>query len=750
LLDFGLAKLIDRAPPESGPRRPTDVGAGFSRPDPAMSPTITSPAMMTGAGMILGTATYMSPEQAKGRPADTRSDIWAYGCVLFELLSGRRAFEGEDVSDTLANILKREPDWSALPRDLPPAMRTLLRRCLEKDRQRRLPHIGVARLEISEQLSGAAEPVAAVTARTGRERLAWTLAGLAILATVAVSVAYLRDTPPTAALVRFTVAPPFGATRPNGEPFAVSPDGLTVAFGANDTGGVERIFTRRIDQADAQLLAGTDNARAPFWSPDGSALGFFKEGSLYRIDLDGGAPRRLCDVTGGTRGTVSGTWGTTGAIVFAASGTALWRVSETGGTPAPVTSLDVGSNEVSHASPSFLPDGRHVLFLALAAGQVTGGIWAVAIDDPKRTRIVESSGGAAYAGGWLLTTAGLTSRGLLAQAFDPVRLTLTGAARPVRDRLSGATTSGGPGFSVSLNGALAVDRPPPMTRQLTWMDRVGRVLRTVRPVASISDFGLAPDERRVAAGVTDAASGRRDLWLFDPPREEGTRLTFQVDARRPMWDLDGRHVYFTTNPNFELWSLAVGAVEPQRFDNPGRFSHFEDITRDGRSLIFRSLEAPPSIWVQRVGGPGERRALVQGAFGATQARVSPNGRWLAYTLGLPGGQEVVVEPFDRPGDRFQISRTGGMGAIWRVDSGELYYEATDGLMAVTLAERSGALEIGTPQKLFTVHTQGYAANQPHNVEVAANGQKFLVNAIVGGSDNVPIEVTLNWTAGMKK
>lgn len=284
------------------------------------------------------------------------------------------------------------------------------------------------------------------------------------------------------------------------------------------------------------------------------------------------------------------------------------------------------------------------------------------------------------------------------------------------------------------------------------MDRVGRVVETIGPGAAIKDFWLAPDERRVAANITDVDSLKTDLWLFDPQREGGSRLTFQVDTRQPQWDLDGRRMYFTTMPGFGLWTQAVGATEPERFENPGGFFHFEDITKDGRYFVFKQQgeRTPAAIWIQRIGSPSERRAIVQSQFAATQPRVSPDGRWLAYTLQLPRGPDVFVHPFDRPGDRIQVSRTDGTGAIWRGDSRELYYEGTDGLMAVAMTERGGALDVGTPQKLFTLHTQGLVANQPHNVEVAASGQKFLVNAIVGDSDNVPLEVTLNWTAALNK
>jgi len=429
------------------------------------------------------------------------------------------------------------------------------------------------------------------------------------------------------------------------------------------------------------------------------------------------------------------------------------QVPDTGGTPTPVTTLDAAAKEVAHQWPWFLPDGRHLLFLAMPEGQTRGTIWATAIDDPARTRIVESSGGAVYAAGWLLSTTP-TPRSLLAQAFDPERLTLQGAPQPIRDQLSAANSGGTPGVAVSSSGVLIVDRPPPTVSQLVWMDRSGRELARVTPPANLNEFALAPDERRVVAAIRSADAGTRTLWLFDGLRPEGTRLTYEGGASRPLWALDGRHIYFTapsltTTSTFGLSVLAVGATAPTAFEQPGPFVHFEDATRDGRFIVFKSLKAPSEVWIQRVGS-AERRPLVQGQFPATQSRVSPDSHWLAYALGVPSGVEVFAQPFDRPGDRIQVSVQGGIGPTWRDDGRELYYEGPEGLMAVSMTERDGALTAGTPQKIFAIRTQGQVINQPHNVEVAAHGQKFLVNTIVGDSDNAPLEVTLNWTTALKK
>ena len=738
VLDFGLAKAMEPA-------------AG-SLPSMSQAPTITTPAMMTGVGMILGTAAYMSPEQAKGRTVDRRADVWAFGAVLYEMLTGQRAFAGEDISDTLANVLKVEPDWERLPADVPARIRQVLRACLQKNARQRIEGAQDVRLALEGAFDIAvpqtAIPAPVVERRRAREYVAWGLATMATLLAIGVSVVYQRAPRQATTLVRFSVAPPADVVRPVGAGFDVAPDGQTLAFAARGADGVFRIFVRRLDAAEAQPLAGTERAaalEALFWAPNGRSVGFAREGGLYRVGLDGSAPIRLCDVPGNTfRG---GTWGSRGVIVFASAVGGLLQVPDTGGTPAPVTTLDAEAKEVAHLGPWFLPDGRHVLFLALAAGQVRGVIWATSIDDAARTRVVESSGPAAYTAGWLLSTTG-PPRGLLAQPFDAERLALQGTPQPIRDRLPLANTAGIRGFAVSSSGVLIVDRPPPTVSQLVWLDRTGREVATMGPRASIPSFALAPDERRVVAQVTDNDAARSDLWLFDAGRENGTRLTYEGDITRPLWALDGRRIYFT-GINFQLRTLTIGATAATAFENPGPFIHFEDVTRDGRYLVFKSLNALAEVWIQRV-GTAERRALVQGPFRATRPRVSPDGRWMAYTLDLPSGTEVFAQPFDRPGDRIQLSVKGGLGPVWRDQGLELYYESPEGLMAVPMTERGGALEAGTPQKLFPIRTQGNVRNQPHNVEVAAHGQKFLVNAIVGDSDSAPLEVTLNWMAGLKQ
>jgi eukaryotic-like serine/threonine-protein kinase len=731
VLDFGLATVTQ--------------ASGESQEDPNRSPTLTMRA--TQAGMIMGTAAYMSPEQAAGKPVDKRADIWSFGVVLWEMLSGQRMFDGETISDTLADVLRAPIDFDKLPKTTPHSVRVLVKRCLDRDVKSRLRDIGEARVAIQNVGKEPEAPVRPAKTTWSSGRLPCIAA--AVLAVVAAGTSWIayRSTRPADTLVRFTVPPPPDAERHALADFAVSPDGQLLAFTAEGADGVSRIFVRRFDTAETQPLAGTERATDLFWAPDSRSLGFAKESGLYRSDPGARQPKRLCDVP--ANGLYGGTWGSGGVIVFASQANGLFRIPDTGGTPEPVTTLDSAAKEGGHVGPWFLPDGRHLLFLALAVGQTRGIIWATSIDNRERTRIVESSGPAAYADGWLLFTTA-APRVLVVQPFDPKQLRLHGVPQPVRDRLPGPTTGGSRGFAVSESGSLVVDRPSPIMSQLEWMDRTGRTVATLGPRAGIRSFALAPDERRVVAAVQDYDAGRSDVWLFDAEREGGTRLTYEGSVMRPLWAPDGRHIYLTEVQPFGLRTLALGAPQATVFENPGRFRLFEDVTRDGRYLVFKSSPPLSEIWIQRVGSAGERRALVQGPFAAMQPRVSPDSRWVAYTYNIPSGSEVFVQPFDRPGERIQVSVKGGGGPVWRDDGRELYYEGPEGLMVVPMNERSGALEAGTPQKLFSIHTQGGVVNQPHNVEVAAHGQKFLVNTIVGDSDNVPLEVTLNWTAALKK
>jgi Tol biopolymer transport system component len=738
VLDFGLAKALDPA-------------AGSSAT--AMnSPTLSIHA--TEAGVILGTAAYMSPEQARGKAVDRRTDIWALGCVLFEMMTGKRAFRGDDATDTIVAVVSKEPEWSTLPSSTPVGVHRLLRRTLEKDPKRRLDSAAAVRLEIDEALapSSSPMPVGGATAVSRSHRL-WNAAIVGALLLVAAAVTltwYPRTAERGDPTVRFRVLPPLGVVRPTQGDFSAAPDGGAVAFVARNAGGQTQIFVHHFDEAEGKPLPGTEGAVSPFWAPDSQSIGFAKQGVLYRSDVGGGPPRRLCDLP--TSMLFGGTWSSRGVIV-AATSTGLIRVPDTGGAAMPITTLDAAAKEGTHAGPFFLPDGQHVLFLALATGQTVGTVWATAIDDPSRTRIAESHGPAEYADGWLLTTNG-PPRVLVVQPFDANRLQLSGSPQMVRDRLSNARTNGVTGFAATGAALLVVDRPAPIQNQLAWFDRTGKLLGTVGPRGTINVFALAPDERRVVAQLADEESQKRDFWLFDGDSTSATRLTHDGATKlKPIWTNNGHYVHYSerTTAGLELRRLAVGSTAPTPLPNPGGFSAFNEITRDGRYFLMQSLAvSPQSIWLQDANNPEIRRPLVSGIYSSTQPRVSPDNKWLAYTVVLPSATEVFVQPFDRPGERRQVSVKGGVGAIWRDDGRELFYEGQEALMAVSIAGEAGSLKAGPPRKLFPIRTHGMLSTQPQNFEAGAHGQRFLVNTVVGETSNASLEVTLNWTAGLKK
>jgi hypothetical protein len=404
VLDFGLAKLAE----VSGSGHVTSGGANLS-----LSPTITSPALMTGAGIILGTAAYMAPEQARGKAADKRADIWAFGCVLFEMLTGRRPFEADEVSDTLAMVLMKEPDWSLLPVATPPSIRTLLRRCLQKDRKRRLPDIGSARLELDEAMSAPPsemvpqmQQVPASTIRS--QRLAWATAALAMVVALAIgTVHFTEGRPEVASSTRFPVAPPPNAVFPAivgyATAMALSPDGRKIVFQvASQPGDRIKLAIRFFDRDEAQELSGTDDARGPFWSPDSRFVGFFTvDGKVKKIDVAGGPPQVVCDLPPSPRN--AGTWNRDGVILLAQNTGPLMQVPAGGGTPSPVTRVDSASNEVMHLSPWFLPDGRHFLYSAWTLSAAAGGtIYVGSLDDSTKTQVGTSDSKAIYGDGRLV------------------------------------------------------------------------------------------------------------------------------------------------------------------------------------------------------------------------------------------------------------------------------------------------------------------------------------------------------------
>ena len=545
VLDFGLAKAMETT--------------GASSASASMSPTLSLHA--TQAGIILGTAAYMSPEQARGAAVDKRADLWAFGVVFFEMLTGRRLFEGGTISDTLAAVLMKEPNWTALPPNTPAPLRRLLRRCLEKDRKRRLDSAADARLEIDDALTTPATVATAASGKPGtRGTLGWVVAGVAVLGlstALVPAVRHVLEPAPDVTVRRFTFEPPLMA---NSNFVAVSPDGRRIAFTANGPGNTPVLWVREMDAVAARVLAGTEFANGPFWSPDSRSIVFAANSKLKRIDLAGGAPQTLCDAPN----TTGATWNDQGVIVFS-NNNMLYRVSASGGQPSKLLDLDASKQETSHAYAFFLPDNKRVLFTAWSSDPSKRAIDVVSIETGERVRVVDAASMAVYSpAGFLLYQRSGT---LMAQPFDAERAVVTGNAVPIAEELSYSTITGRSSFSVARNGTLVYTAGTlaAANRQLSWLDRSGTLLGTVGNPDSYRQVRLSPDERRIVYDRLNSG-GDYDLWLLDVSSSIASRFTADpgndVD---PVWSSDGRQVAFTSTRGGkqDVYIKTIGASQDE-------------------------------------------------------------------------------------------------------------------------------------------------------------------------------------------
>jgi len=736
VLDFGLAKLAD----------PAHAPAS----DLSLSPTITSPAMMTGVGMLMGTAAYMSPEQAKGRPADKRSDMWAFGCVLYEMLTGTRPFEGDDVSDTLAAILRGEPDWSALPVRVPGSIRAVIRRCLEKDRRKRVADIAAALFALDEHASlGGFATV--LPRRPLWRRVVTPLAAALVTSTVVGDgIWFIMRTPATAPEMRVEITTP-ETTDPSS--FAISPDGRRLVFVAS-ADGQSRLWLRPLDGVSAQPLAGTDGAGYPFWSPDSRSVGFFAGSKLERIDIGGGPPQALADSA--PRG---GTWNPGGIILFAQSTAGpLLRVLASGGEAVAATKLEAG--QTGHRFPRFLPGGRQFLFYAVGTSDVQG-IYLGSLDSPETTRLAVADAVGVYVPpDWLL----FVRRGtLVAQRLDLARGELTGDLVTVADPVSVDGGTNIAALSVSAAGLIAYRSGGTSGRQLTWFDRSGKALGMLGAIDdnALSYPRLSPDGRRVA--VYRVVQGNVDIWLLDAVR--ATRFTFDPSLDRfAIWSPDGSRIVFDSirkgHRDLYLKPSNGAGSEEVLVESPQDKSPY-DWSADGRFLLYGVTNDPKTgydLWVLPVGGDRKPFVWLNASFSERQSVFSPDGRWVAYASNESGRFEIYVRPFQgasataprTASGQWQVSTTGGIWARWRPDGKELYYIAPDGKMMAAPIEVSGTtLNAGAPVALFQTRIVGGGTNIDlgRQYDVASDG-RFLINTVL---DDVPSPITLlqNWNPPAK-
>jgi serine/threonine-protein kinase len=764
VLDFGLAKAFEPA--------------GVLSANATTSPTLSLHA--TQAGVILGTAAYMSPEQAKGKPVDRRADLWSFGCVLFEMLTGRQPFVGETTSDVLAKVIERDPQWSALPATTPASIRTLLRRCFEKDPRRRLDSAAVARMEIDDvsRPTPLEEHAAGIDVRAARWRwpswaalaLAAAAAGVAVIATWA---ATRRPAASPSPLARFSITLP--AAQPlafsiNDCDIAIASDGTHLAYTAGDQA---QLMVRSLDQLEAVPLAGITNARSPFFSPEGGWIGYFdrldeglttgpggQRGSLKKVRTSGGPPITIASVTGGSRGA---TWATDGSIIFATNdvSTGLLRVSADGGEPQILTKLDTANGERDHYFPSLLPDGHGVLF-TIDRGGGDGGISnrQVAVLDLKtgaRKTVIRGGGQAEYVETGHLVYA--NGGALWAVRFDPASLTVSGESVPILEHV---LTLGAAGFAVSSRGTLlyvpAGGRTP---RSLVWVTRRGVEEPIPAPPHIYSEPRLSPEGKRVALNI---AEPRSQIWIWDIVREALTRLTFgNYESFWPAWTPDGRYLVFGSvldgAANLQRRAADGSGAEERLLTSP-RQQRVNAISPDGTRLVFEEHKpsADYDFMLLHLDGTKRVEPLLQTPFDERNAAISPNGRWMAYESNETGQSQVYVRPFPNVADgRYQVSIAGGRTPLWSPDGRELFFVNRTTVLTARVQSTS-SFAAGTPTILFdnpSILVDGRLIESGTNrmFDVSPDGQRFLMIKQSGADGTfapASIVVVQHWVEELKR
>jgi eukaryotic-like serine/threonine-protein kinase len=731
VLDFGLA---------------TSGGTGGTGSDPNLShsPTLTHQA--TRAGVILGTAAYMSPEQARGKVVDRRTDVWSFGCVLYECLTGRQLYQGETVSDLIARILERDPDWNALPANTPPRLRELLKRCLRKDPKERLRDIGDARIELEEIARGGGETVAspaAVPGRGSRVRVWAALAGVAVAAAALTAVfMHGRGNAPVPGF-EFTLEPPAGHTFTLPASPAVSPDGRSVACCVQDSSGVASLAVRQLDRDEIRIVPGTDGAYYPFWSPDGRSIAVFAQGKLLRVRLDGSAPVVLADAVDGR----SGAWSKDDIIVFVptASGP-IFKVPATGGNAVQITTLDKGRGEVGHRYPALLRDGKHFLYVALArdgkrwlcAGDVDGG-------KSRALRVAENT--AVPAGpGWVAMVA---KQKVLVQRFDEGALALEG--EPIEVAQCGAWNKlGDSNLGSDAHGTLVYQRELKRRGWLRWYDATTHALGPrLRELDTPLEAALAPDQRHVAVQM----GSEHDLWLVDLEQPVPTRLTFfntpQLGGLYALvWSPDSKRIGYslstaTSTDAFHVHSIAA-STDTTLFTPPGLFTTGCGWTPDGRLLATVCSDSTGNfdLWVVPVQNPG-KAAIYQSTpdfeYGGT---LSPDGRWFATQTAGPGKVTVQIMSFPRPGSRFQLTLDMELQVfgqpVWSADGKTLLLmDARNRVIAVPVTLEGGFRQ-GEPRVLFTLGSNQSLPRQTSDM------RHFLVLESERLTNPAPLRVLTEW------
>ncbi len=733
LVDFGLAK--GRA------------GSSVQADNPAL-PTRSAPspghdAPLTEKGTILGTFQYMAPEQIEGQDADTRTDIFAFGALVHEMVTGRRAFHGKTQASLIGSILKDDPPpISSIRKVSPPALDFVIRKCLAKDPDDRWQSARdvVSQLEWIGQGSGAQVGTPAAkswiaTARL-RERLAWAVAGvLAVLLAITVGTNVGLAPPAEERDVRFEIP------APEASPFAltISPNGRLLAFVARapDTNR-NLLWLRPLAATVAQPLAGTDGASAPFWSSDSRSIGFVADGSVKRVDAAGGLPRTVCDVP--PPHDFSGTWHDN-TIVFS-SGLVLLRVAAEGGQPAVITTLDLSRGETAYRYPTFLPDGHHLVYSVQSTDPANTGVFARSLDSPDRTRVLDAVSMVAYAEpGYLIYQ---DSGALMAQPFDATRLRLNGTPTRIAERITLNPNLGLAAFAVSESGALVYRTAGAReSSQLQWFDRTGKPLERLGQPGFFRGLALSPDEKRVAVSRPDPETGKSDVWTIELSTGVPTRVTFDpaIDDDAT-WTPDGLALSFWSDRrgNYGIYQRTLGSAgDVVVYESPNPL-YLGDWSGDGKWLLYHNVQG---IFALPRLEPRVPLRLIESRYLKDEPHFSPDGQWVAYNSNESGAREVHVASFPGFNQGRQVSLGGGGVPWWRADGRELFYMSTDGKVMSVAVTPGPATDFSLPRELFQTPLQSPLLITAQYV-VTGNGQRFLLAAPVR-TTTAPITVVLDWT-----
>jgi eukaryotic-like serine/threonine-protein kinase len=741
LMDFGLAKTAVAT---------ADATSGLTA-------TLTTPPgshPLTAQGTVVGTFQYMSPEQVEGKEADARSDIFGLGAVLYEMATGRRAFEGKTAASVMAAVLEREPaPISSVQPMTPAALDRLVKICLAKDPDERWQTAHDVKLQLKQiaeggsQASTTAAPVA--PSRKRGNVWAWSVAAiLGVLAAAALVMAYLAGQKQLPVL-RVAINPPermqFNLAGDNAGPAMISPDGRYLVFSANGSGGTQ-LYLRALDTLSSQPLPGTEGGTFPFWSPDSRSIGFFTADKLKRIEVGGGAPVMICDANNLARG---GSWNQDGTIVAALSYNAgISRVPATGGPPAAITTVD-NVTYSSHRWPWFLPDGKHFLYLAVShnfPASPDTGVFLASLDGKENRLLFHTLSSAIYISGHLLFQ---RENSLVAQAFDPSSGKFTGDPETLSENVHYDFGLWRANLSASNNGMLVyASGAASGTETLTWFDRSGKRLGTVGEQGGFFSLDLSPDEKRLV--VTDANTTSATIWMYDLPSKLKTRLTFTGGAHRsPVWSPDGREVAFTSNQQaaISIKTLSGNAPERTLLSAPDPiYQMIADWSRDGRYLMYsQGLGVNVQLWVAPLNGDLKPTRYTNSSGQEWMGTFSPDGRWVAYMSNETGRPEVYVAPFPWTGGKWQVSTGGGAGPRWRADGKELYYFDFSGIAAVDVNGAGSEFQVGKTTPLFRLPMRGLT----REYAPTRDGQRFIaITPSEGASQSLAL--VQNWMAELKK